>query len=363
MFIVFITSLMAFVLTFFESRGKIRHGMLWGFVMITTLGVIHYDYGNDYMAYFNIYNEITRFPFNFEQIINKELFKEPGWAILCYLFKNFGGFFAMVAVLNIIQNILVYRFIKSNVEKQWWSMAIFIYLFSTSLYLLNFSMMRQGFVVCVFLGIWNLVKNKKWWWALLILYLCTFIHTSAFVLLPFAFWGFIPNGHGKTWAIIYNVLLIFLWISGETLNALFISLMDVEEIKEYLEYYGDKQITKSYGIGFIMNILPFFVALYYLLTNKDTDKKQNIVLLSIISFIITPFAHIIPMIGRLSAYFSIFRLASIPIIYSSIKRKEIRFALITIFIAMTLYDYWLFFNNSVFAKSYSTFHTIFEEIL
>ena len=28
-----------------------------GFVLVTFLGCVHYDYGNDYMSYVDIYNE------------------------------------------------------------------------------------------------------------------------------------------------------------------------------------------------------------------------------------------------------------------------------------------------------------------
>ena len=73
----------------------------------------------------------------------------------------------MVAVLNVIQNVIYYKFIKANVERTWWPIAVFIYLFSTSFYLLNFSMMRQGLVIAIFLWMWKYIKNRKWFIALL----------------------------------------------------------------------------------------------------------------------------------------------------------------------------------------------------
>ena len=360
MYVVLITTLFALLLTHFESKGKIRNGLFWGFVMLTTLGVIHYDYGNDYMAYLNMYHEFNKYQFNFEYIINGDYFTDPGWTILCHAFSMLGGFFVMVAVLNIIQNILVYRFIRSNINKTWWTMAVFIYTCSTNLYLMNFSMMRQGLVVCIFLGVWELIKNKKCWWALLVLYISTFIHKSSIILLPFAFLGFLPKGKGKTWAIVFSVLLLLLWYSGAFLNTIFSSFMDIEEIQGYIETYSDGEITATYGIGFVLNLIPLVVGLYYLMTNKDHDCNQKIVIISMISFIITPFAQIIPLVGRIGTYFSIYKIAAFPLIYSSVKNHNLRYGLLFIFIFMTLYDYWNFFNVGVFAEHYSTFHTIFE---
>lgn len=362
MYVVIITSFIALILTCFDSKNLTRNGMFWGFVMLTTLGVIHYDYGNDYMAYYHLYNEITKYPLTFDSLTTNELFRDPGWVVLCHLFSYFGGFFTMVAVLNIIQNVLVYRFIKSNIERTWWPMAIFIYMCNTGLYLMNFSMMRQGLVVCLFLGIWDLIKNRKWWWALLIMYLCSFIHLSAIILLPFAFWGYLPKLNGKVWAIVYGVLLIFLWTSGETLNNIFMSGLSLEEFQEYAATYEDIGTVGPTGIGFIINLLPFLVALYYLLTDKTYKDKQNIVLLSLLSFIIAPFAQIIPMVGRIGIYFTIYNIAAIPIIYRSIKKIELRYGLLSVFIIITLYDYWLFFNQGVYVRGYYTFHTIFESM-
>lgn len=154
MYIVLFCSLVALLFTHLETKGKMKGGMKLGFILITLLGVIHYDYGNDYMPYYELSNQVTKYSFNLKAILAKEYYRDPGWVILCFLFKPIGGFFMMVAVLNVIQNCIVYRFIRRNVEKKWWVMALFVYLFVTGYYLMAFSMMRQMFVVIMFLGMW-----------------------------------------------------------------------------------------------------------------------------------------------------------------------------------------------------------------
>ena len=47
MYIVIICSLIALLLTYLESTNQVKGGMKWGLVMVTILGMIHYDYGND----------------------------------------------------------------------------------------------------------------------------------------------------------------------------------------------------------------------------------------------------------------------------------------------------------------------------
>ena len=360
MYIVFITSLIALILTYFDSKNQIRNGMFWGFVMITTLGVIHYNYGNDYMAYYQMFTDFNKYTFDLDSILEEVYFKDSGWVILCQMFNKIGGFFMMVAVLNIIQNIIVYRFIKSNVTNQWWVMAVFVYLFTTNLYILNFSMMRQGFVVCIFLAMWKYIKERKWWWPLLTIYLCSYIHGSAIILLPFAFWGYLPIRKGKLCICIFLAIYLILWNQKELLAEIIDKTrIYSESLEGYSKTYGDDINTNAFRIGFIIKLIPFILSLYYMYKCNNSENMK-LVSLATVSFLITPFTLIIPAIGRLGVYFAIYKLASYPMIYSNIKRAELRLGFVAIFVIMTLYDYWLFFNVGVFAKPFRTFHTIFE---
>lgn len=362
MYIVIFCSLLCLLFTYFESVGKMKNGMKWGFILVTFLAVIHYDYGSDYMAYYRSYNEITSYPFNLKAIFQGDYFRDPGWAMLFFLFKPIGGFFMLVAVLNVIQNVLIYRFVKNNCPKEWWAFGVFIYLCVTSNYLMAFSMMRQSFVLAVFLGIWPWIKERKWWYALPIILLCTQIHGSSKLLIPFAFWGFVPTKQTKLTAIFYGVLFCLLLASGTLLNNIFEQIMTIEDFAEYADTYSNDKNTAKYGLGFIILLLPFIFSLYYLLKSEAEENNRSMVMLASIASLIIPFGQIIPLVGRVGLYFSYYQIAAYPIVYMSLckKNKTIgRFAT-CIFALITMYDYWLFFHSEIFAKPYSTFHTIFE---
>lgn len=102
------------------------------------------------MSYYEIYKHVTAYRFDLSGILAGDYFIDPGWVLLCWLFKHIGGFFMMVAVLNLNPE---YAGVSNHNELCGKEVVaiVCIYLFSTSFYLLNFSMMRQGFVVCVFL--------------------------------------------------------------------------------------------------------------------------------------------------------------------------------------------------------------------
>ena len=106
MYIVSIFSIVALLFTFLESRGRFQNGMFYGFCLVTFLGCIHYDYGNDYMNYLNIYEDVIFYNHSIIDVFENghRIYGQTGWHLLCYLFQYLGGFFMMVAILNIFMN-------------------------------------------------------------------------------------------------------------------------------------------------------------------------------------------------------------------------------------------------------------------
>lgn len=363
MHIVFFCSLISLLLTYLESVGRLKGGMKWGFVIITILGMIHYDYGNDYMSYYDVYKQVTSYNFDLPGIIAGDYYREPGWALLCWIFKPLGGFFMLVAVLNLVQNIIVYNFINKYVGKRWWTIAVFVYLFATSFYLMSFSMMRQSFAMIVFLGMWKYIETRKWWIPLVVFWLLSFIHSSAIILVPFAFWGFLPVNKGKIVGVSYVILLLLLWLSQSILNDLFSYALTLDDdFSQYADTYGNGNNALKIGMGFVVNMIPFVLSVLFLLDKKQnySNSQKLIVSLAAISYLVTPFSQIIPITGRLGMYFSFYKLGSIPLIYSNIRRKEIRVVLLGLCLFMIFYDYILFFSSPVWVDKYTIFHTIFE---
>lgn len=364
MFVVVSISIIALILTFLESRALFKYGMKLGFVLVTILGVIHYDYGNDYMHYMQFYESFVERPFDFHRIMAGEYFSEPGWVLLNYPFKYVGGFFTLVAVLNIVQNIIIYKFIREYVAKSWYPLAVFTYLFTTSYYLLSFSMMRQMLVIVVFLGLWKSISQRKWVKSFIILFLCTTLHSSAIVLLPFAFWGFLPVKSGKFLGFSYAGFLCVLWFMSDVLNNIFSSFSDVESLQHYVTTYGNSETTMKLGLGFVIQLIPFILSVYFLLKRNPqyTDNQKRMVALAAIHAIITPFGQIIPIISRIGFYFGVFKIGSFPLIYGNLKYTLVRYTLVSLNVLITLYDYLIFFSLETWVDKYSKFQTIFSVI-
>lgn len=364
MYIVVFCSLLALFLTYLESIGQLRKGMLWGVVLVTLLQVIHYDYGNDYMSYYNLYYDVLRQDFNLQRILDGVIYREPGWAIFNYLFKPFGdsGFFVMVAVISIFQGIVMYKSIKQFVPCSQWPFAILIYLFATSFYLMSFSMLRQSLVMMVFVALWPLIQQRKFVIPLIVLYLCSFIHTSSIILLPFIFWGYIPmnKSAGKIFIVAYVILFIALFVLKDFLNNIFTYVMAFsEDLESYQQNYYDENQTSSFGLGFLIHLIPLYVGLRYIANTDNAKNYRLLVALSSISFIIMPFGQIIHLIGRIALYFSVFSILTIPITYVKLNNCVIRWGVISVYVLILFYNYWKFFQSPTWEESYGgEFQTI-----
>ena len=363
MVVVVVISLIAILMANLESRGQMKNGMFYGFFLVTLLGCIHYNYGNDYMGYYSTYKEINIIPLRWDYLAGDAYNIEPGWVVLNHLFSHFGGFFMMVAVLNVFQNAVYYHFIKNNVRKREWTISMIIYLMSGSLYILNFSMMRQGLAISLFVLAWSFIRDKKLIQTLIIIGIASSIHYSAQILFPFALLPFAPLGK-RTVSFIYVGLLIALYFSSELLSNTFEAISAVEELKstQTLGIYAEDTEKSSYGLGFVINLLPFVISIWGLFMRNENlnNEKKMLIMISMVSFLIAPFGQIIPLLGRFGMYFSAYDVAVIPFIYSLLPNKKYYQIFMGVYIFILVYSYYMFFHSPVWAKSYSTFHTIFE---
>lgn len=358
MIVVVLFSIISILLTYLESTKKLKYGMFIGFFFTTLLGMIHYNYGSDYREYYLLYKEICSYTSEFVLKNLSSFHHDTGWILLNLFFKYLGGFFMLVAILNLIQNIIVFLFIKREVPTRWWPISVFIYLCNSNYYLLSFSMMRQELVILIFLGIWPWLRDGKYIRCLIVIFICTFIHSSSFVLLPFAFWYFTPVNNRRFWVALFSMIVTLLWFSRSFLTDFYHQLFVIDEIRSYSNTYSDSDEEVKFGLGFIINLIPLFVSISYLMGSNRKDSEIKMVLLAMISYIILPFVTIIPLIGRVSMYFGVYQIASIPYTYRAIREPSLRISLLSIYILITFYDYLMFFYSPIYARSYSTFHTI-----
>lgn len=358
MWIIITVSSLSLFLTILESKAALKHGMAVGFLLITMIAAFKYNYGNDYINYYYDFKDVARC--SYLSLLNADYTtSDVGWALLCKFLQPI-GYYNFIAIMAIVMNYIYYKFIKENVAKEDYWLAVFIYLFTFDFFLLQQTMMRQGLVIALFVLSYKYLKNKKIVIPIILVSLSIFIHQTAAILIPFIFLSLYDYSKigKKTVIILLGILTIFI-VSNSLLHNLLGNFMAIDLFSKYDLKYSVEEGNK-FGIRKCLEFIPFIVSLRYLIIDKTKNGPRYMVILSTFATLIYPFSLLIQLVSRLSFYFEIFTIATIPITYKSIQSKIIRCSLLTLFILLTIYVYIDRFTDSVYTKSFLEYHTIFE---
>ena len=366
MIVVFSTSVIAIILAYLSGTAKFSKLKLFelAFALITFIACIHYNYGTDYAKYYYMFTTMSQNPHTID-LIKSGYYKEPIWAYLNYLLPRPYGFLWIVAAFNLIQNYIYYRFISENMEerKRWISLAL--YLFLTNFYVLNFSMIRQGFTVALCLAAGMYATKKKWIPAVAIVLLASMVHLSALVFLPFIFMCFLPIKKGHIYSIVFLGASVVLFLFQDIVNKIFSLFSDnFSSISSYLVY--TETMTgwgNTLGFGFLLSAITYVVFFYFMSKRfEEFEYKQKLfIVFSCVAFCVIPFQmNVTSIFGRIGTYFSVYQICTVPLVYSKIKEPVIRYTISFIFVFMMIVGYYRFFFTSWSATGYETYHSIFD---
>ena len=343
------------MLTYLDSRRIINNGMLLSFIIIVIISALRLEYGNDYDNYNRIFDRISSRGGSLMTNIKNEYNLEVGWVTLCYLFKNL-GYYSLIAFIAIFNNVIYYITIKKYVPRKWYWFAVFVYLFTPSLFLLQLSMIRQSLAISLFLLALPYMENKQILKSLLLVYIASLFHRSALILLPFTFCGFIKNINEKKIVFAYILIYVLILTSTFLFENVLNSILLLEAFSSYDEFYSNFTNEQTFGLGYILNTIPFLVLLIFI---SKGNKKPMYILASITALVI-PFSQYIQLIDRVSYYFSIFTIITIPISYLSIRNRILKYGLVFVYFFVTLIFYFSFFYSDTYHDFYSTYKTILK---
>ena len=117
----------------------------------------------------------------------------------------------------------------------------------------------------------------------------------------------------------------------------------------------------SYG----QNMVPNLICILYMLFCSEREynkRRKQVVAIFSLNLAILPLAFLIQLSGRFGWYFTCFSLLAMPYAYSWVKNDYLRAGLVSLFVVMTVYDYYNFFRDPVYADAFSNFHTVFDVI-
>ena len=352
MFEVIVVNVLAVFFAFISRYKDFRHGLKISFILIFIFLALRYNFGNDYKAYHNNFLIIN----NYDSInyFDKSFQLEPGWLFLCRLFKPI-GFFGMVMILALFNCVVYYRFINKYLPPQYYWLAVTIYLFDPSFMLIQASAMRQSLAIAIFIASIPYIYKKDPIRYIIGIGIAWFFHSSALILLPLYFLGYVNWKINKITGAVILASFISLYLFGKNL-APYVNQFIQSNFERYDVYQGGAVIGTGFGI-FYFSIFFILILAYERYQNKETSLLFKI---AIVGFMIIPFGLIIQLIGRVGMYLGPSAIIVYPVILMKIKRPVYKTMFLVFYLFFTSYLFFQFFTSQVYKDAFGNYQTIFS---
>lgn len=215
------------------------------------------------------------------------------------------------------------------------------------LYLLTFSFfvngMRQGIALAIFLYAHQfIIKNKIIPYACL-LFLASLFHASSIILIPLYFINRIPFSK-KIFILIYIISF-----SGIFMD--FSKILPAIEIgnRNYGEYSDVAMHQSASFLGFAISTVLRLSIFILMLKNNLFEKNKVLSIIAYIGLILPNIGFNMPILGRLTVYFTYFSYLCYPYFLSSNKKYLFRSKSLTIFLITSIHlALWV---NELFSPS------------
>lgn len=238
---------------------------------------------------------------------------ETGFELLIKVIKNFGGthvlFFFTLALL---ESFFFYYAFKWNKESY---LFIPIILFASGEFFMLMNGVRQSIACCVFVYISTIIKEKRWE-CLFLVFLCGFMHRSAWILLPVV--GGLFFLRKDIWINKYlQMLIVIIAFLGASNNVLEVLDPLITKGLNLLGYHSSEKDLLSLSLQRTMGPRAYIDLTIYLLIICFSDKMKT--MLDIEKYSVQYLLFFIGVVGgylfydvhamsRLFMYFNIFKI-------------------------------------------------------
>lgn len=331
--------------------GKGKH-MRLSLGLLCLFLALRYNFGNDYMAYFE------NFDWSYNEFVLADV--EPGYALLCQLFHPV-GFFGMQIFLACSFCMALYYSLKRYVKPRYFWLVIFSIISNGDLIFFGASAVRQNVAFTCILISMTFLERKKILPYMGMILLATSFHMSAILFLvvyPLMYVDFSK----KNSLIILVIASIALATSLKTTFYDYISAFTEQNFVKYYQRYGESDT--AIGGGEIGTIIRLIVLLFFIFAMKNSssalsDRIRNVFMVMGVAGVIVFTMREQVMLQRYCMYFSYF----FSFAYSTVLERGCtigKLKLDKIFISLIVI--WNTYMALTFANGNKLFeyHTIFE---
>lgn len=303
------------------------------------------DYGNDYYAYLDYYNDISKLKFEDLNNYSKNHSIEKGWVIINWIISLFNvDFNVFITFWNIIYLFLINKLISYVVvNNQEYNIVILLMTLDPDFILTHFSILRQALPILIFYIAFINIKNMDLSKIIIVGIITIAIHNSA--IIPFALLVivYVLNSYKVT----VNKLMLF---SIPILGLIFYNLnfilslvfSNFERYQNYGDVFNQKKI--NYGLSFFW---LYSISFYYYKIKGYSVFYNQLFFIFFVYLIIFPLSLYLGAITRLTFYFQFSVILVILEIYRFLKNKSNLLAILFLVFGSIL---------PFFYKSYVWFH-------
>ena len=297
------------------------------FVAVVTFAVIVFfagarSYVADTTAYIKMFNDYPLFQ-NAHDVIFDSSAREPGFRLFSILIKTYisDNYTVWLSIIAVISGICV----MVPLYKYSCNFGVSAFLFMASCqFTWMFNGMRQFLVAAIIFSCTGLILKNKTLLYIIIVFILSTIHKSAFILIPMYFVAQGEPWNKRTLLFIGCIVLAMLFTSKFT-NL----LTDVVEQTDYATSVEEFRNTDDGTsiIRILVESIPIILAFIY--RNRIKGKLTPIVKLSINMSLIASGLYVISkiassgiLLGRLPIYFSMYNLILLPWLLRNIFDKK-----------------------------------------
>ena len=326
---VHIIFIIAFIFSIPDFNKKCQMVFFTFFILFLFLA-LRYDYGNDYMSYYNNYIDI-----------NNGL---PAWGHTNILYKYLNlltpNFEVFIAIISLLYIITIYYLVKRNLNINDYWFSIILLLLNPYLFLVHLSSIRQTIAICIFIfAVDFAIKRKPLLYFLLIL-AATGFHSSAIILMPIYFIANSKKINKKLILLIYATIIIL--VATPIFETIIHFVLNKLSLNTLYQHYFEQGLQNSLRATLIASIFLFIIILNI---NKLEGKDLIYGKLSLIAAIISILTYKLSMMTRVGMYFDVFFIITLPQILKIVEKKVNKQILFIIIISIYFLKYISFFNN------------------
>jgi transmembrane protein EpsG len=259
----------------------------------------------------------------------------------------------MTAALALFNCVVHYRLVMKYVSPRYYWMAVFLYVFTPTLMLIQSSVMRQSVAIALFVFSLDYIYRKDAFRYFSCIALASLFHYSALLVLPMYFLGTFNWISRRAFAIVMLSTFLTILFFPNLVAPLAPRLLG-NYFPKY-QAYEEAGIVRS-GLGFAYVLIVLGLLLYF---ERDQAKDAvHITRVAAIGCAVAPLTLLIDMFARVGLYFAAPTMVACLIVLGRIKDPIGRIALLTLLFGVAILQFVQFFYREAWTSEFATYHTI-----